>query len=68
MSPKFFCKISINILTRRAKYLLKVSLFTIKNELIPKHKVERKRITLELLSIDNPEFNKISANHQFRKQ
>ena len=38
------------------------SLFTIKNELIPKHKVERKRIALELLSIDNPEFNKISAN------
>ena len=50
------------MLTRRAKYLLKVSLFTIKNELIPKHKVERKRIALEVLSIDNPEFNKISAN------
>ena len=40
MSPKFFCNININILTKRAKYLLSVKRLTIKNELNPKHNVD----------------------------
>ena len=50
------------MLTTRAKYLLSVKRLTIRNELIPKHNVDKKRIILELLSTENPKVNKICEN------
>ena len=46
------CNININMHTTRAKYLLSVKRLTIRNELIPKHNVDKKRITHRLNFIE----------------